>query len=266
MRHTSFRVTTMRTYGLLTDWGMAAAVLPAIARMTRTQLVLVLAGHGYFGNVELRAGDLVSSDQRLCEPEGFGGSPCETIHIEWDDDSCFGRVHTGPFAVARMHTRDVGALRALLARVVRTPAARWLRELGACLRALGLQLDTDFGESQASRLSQLYRLVGEAGSTLDAHPTLTDLADSLGVTVRQARRDIRQLIHEYRQPYEGWRDYVATMRMEWTTQLLSVPGLRLSDIARIAGFRSDAALAHAFSMRDAMTPAAMGREIRARLG
>lgn len=100
----------------------------------------------------------------------------------------------------------------------------------------------------------------DALGRLNAYPTMTELAEGLDVSERRANGWLRDLAGDYAHPFEGWRDLVHESRIEWATQLLSLPDLPVREVARVAGHRSGVALAHAFSMRGAPAPTAIARE------
>lgn len=268
VRHPHFAITVLRSNGLATDWGMQGELVRFIARMTRTQLSILLEGRGYFGPAPLflTPGDVVWSDQRLAEAEGYAGAPCEVLVVEWDHDALFGPEHRGEAQRGHIAPRDVARLRALVARLPMTPAAPWSIELAATLAALGLRTATEFeAHDPASRHVQLFAELGNALSRLDAQPSLGEIADTLAVTERQAHRRFKELEDAYGARHEGWRDFIGDARLGWATQLLSVPGLPLSRVAALAGYGSTIALSHAFALRarggDASTPGVVARRL-----
>jgi AraC-like DNA-binding protein len=234
----------------------------------------VLAGRGYFARrdrtMELWPGDVVESDQAEQEAEGYAGTPCEVIVLEWSAAAPFGEGAGGPARVSRFDAPDVAALRALVAAVDELPAAVWLARFCAVLRAAGLSVSPDLDVRALAvappLVARAYQELGVALSRLEAQPTLTELATSLGLCERQAHRRLGELLRAYGLPFDGWRDFVHESRLEWAVQLLSVPELSQQRVARLAGFGATTALHHALSRRGGRTPGAISETLRHRWG
>jgi transcriptional regulator GlxA family with amidase domain len=139
----------------------------------------------------------------------------------------------------------------------------WLAELFRLLRGAGLPVELDpAGLARAPEaLARTYSVLGEALSRLDAQPSFTEVACAVQSSERQLSRHMGELARSYGHPFQGWRDFVHEMRLEWATQLLSVPGVGLGRVASLAGYRSVVALCHAFSMRGAETPRTIARRL-----
>lgn len=259
-------VQILTSSGLATDWGVQADFVSYISRQTRSQLSILLEGRGYFelaqGPVDLTPGDVVHSDQGLHADEGYAGSPCTVMILEWGHSS-FALPWQGQACRSRIARTDVLALNRLVARIDVTPPLEWVRELYSRLHALGLSQATQPGSPDLSsrHSTALYAALGEQRSQLARHPSLLEVANRLGVSERQARRAFRDLAWELSLTSTGWRDFVSDARMGWAQQLLSIPQLRLADVAQLAGFRSSAALSHAFTMRGPTSPGTIARRL-----
>ncbi len=268
--HPSFGIAVLKVHGLAQDWGAQLEVVSFMSRMRRTQLSILLEGRGYFalpqGPLMLRPGDVIESDQRLGEAEGYSGTPALVLFVEWDEDTLFGPSRRGAAQHSRLSREDVGKLRDIVSRLARTPPEVWVVELCARLRACGLGVAREIEPPAivAPRVAPVFEAMGEALTRLDDFPSLGEVARSLNVGERQARRRFQELVRDFAQPYDGWRDFLSDARLGWVTQLLSVPGLTLSRVAELSGFRSPVALAHAFSLRGARPPGQMARELAAR--
>lgn len=263
--HPSFGVTVLELHGLAQDWGAQGELVSFLPRLARTQLSIVLAGRGYFGadGRALGPGDVVVSDQRLLEPEGYFGEPALVLIVEHAEDTLFGATHRGPARGSRLGPRDVRRLRELVACLPHTPHARWVVALAVLLRSLGLGVEpgAEVPPADLSRAAPILDAMGRALSNLAAFPSLDEVADSLELGERQARRQMLETFRELDHPYDGWREFLSDARLGWVTQLLSIPGLSQARVAALAGFRSPVALAHAFSRRTDRTPGAMAREL-----
>lgn len=259
--------------GLVTDWGVQSRLVHYIARQTRSQLSIVLSGRGYVttehGNVTLGEGDVVELDQNLHDAEGYamdGARWSEVLVVEWDHASRFGDAHRGPPRLGRIARCDVEGLRELTARVTTTPAETWLDELAARLRALGLRTPTRWvaPPPPPPAIGELYRALGAAKQLIDAHVSITDVAEKLGLSERHVRRGLDVLAKRFGMTIDGWRTFVSDQRMHRAQIFLSVPGMALRDVARVSGFRSQIALTHAIANRAGTTPARLARELRER--
>lgn len=270
VRGRGLAVSFLASNGLVTDWGLLAPLVSYIARQSRTQLTILLAGRGYVGRgaavTTLRAGDAVLLDQRLHDDEGYAGSPCEVLCVEWDASAPIDHVGEGPPRLGRITARETERLRALTSCMGQGPGEPWAIELLRQLRSAGLpsprvtSLDARIGEPTAA----VYRELGTARERLHVQPSLDELASEVGISERHARRAIESLSGELGMVIEGWRDALADMRMSAAQQLLSIPGMPVHRVAALSGFRSSIALAHAFSSRSPTTPGALARTLHER--
>jgi AraC-like DNA-binding protein len=86
---------------------------------------------------------------------------------------------------------------------------------------------------------------------LAARPMMVDLVGKAAVTERQMLRDIQKLQDDYDLLDRGWRDAVFRWRVTAAAVLLSSK-LPISEVARLAGYKSSTAMGRAF--RDAGLP------------
>jgi AraC-like DNA-binding protein len=272
MRHPDFGIGVMRSSGLVTDWGIQSELVEYIAHQRRTQLSILLAGRGYFMLGErpllLQPGDVIETDQRRHDMEGYGGSPCEVIILDWEAGSFLGPGHQGETRHSRVGSHDVERLRALVDRVFATPGERLAMELIADLRALGLAAPRDriAPVVPSPKQSRLYAALGEARAQLRKQPALPEIADTLELSERQVRRCLADLDRDFALNSNGWRDFVSDARLGYAQQLLSIPSMTIARAAELSGFRSQIALSHAFSLRAGITPGQVVRRLRERWG
>lgn len=270
VRAASFGIATLASRGLVTDWGLQAELVTYIARQRRTQLSIVLAGRGYFavgGRIAtLRPGSVVLSDQRLHGDEGYAGSPSVVMIVDWEDDGALGPPHRGPACVSQLAARDVARLRSLAARATSVPPRRWAGDVIDVLRAIGLPAPRPRPDELVAspQLARLYAALAHVRSHLHEHPALADVAGSLELSERHVRRAFEQLDRELGTGTNGWRDFLADTRLASAQQLLSVPGLSVSRVAALSGFRSPVALCHAFAERGSLSPGQLARRLRER--
>ena len=272
LRSKSFSIAVFRSSGLALDFGLLTKAVRYMDSFARAQLCLVVEGHGYFtrrGVVHtVSAGDATQSDQSLQELEGYGGSPCELIAVEWDESSSFAMPTRGaPAEFLCISPSQRVRLRSLVASVGSPTPESWISSLFDELIRLGLN---GFAKHRceallpapsvaASSLATAYGALGDALGRLDLYPNLPELAASLGVSDRQANRRLRDLARDYGHPFSGFRELLHEGRLEWAIQLLSIPQIPIRRAAQLAGYRSTAALHHALALSGAPTPAAIQR-------
>ena len=272
LRCSGFCVAVLRARGIVLDHDVIARAVDFFGRYRRPQIAVFLSGRGYVqieGRVlPLVAGDVVETDQIRTEAEGYAGSPCEVVIFEWDEGRLFEGVRRGPARVSHVGPRDVAHLRSLVARLGSVPADRFVLDLAASLRALGgprvAEPDPRAIPRAPAPFARAYGALGHALSRLDLHPSLPELAGSLGLSERQMSRRLVEIGRRYGHPFLGWRDFIEEMRLEWAAHLLSVPNLPLEHVSRLAGYRSTVALCHAFSSRGADTPGRIARRLSER--
>jgi AraC-like DNA-binding protein len=262
LREKDFCVVVVRTRGLALDSGALRHGIKHLERLRRPQLTIVLQGRGYLDLgehvIELREGDVACTDQRAHRGEGYGPDS-EVILVGWSTGS------TMAFGTGRIDRATVHRLRGHLGEFDRTEPRAWTAALAHELES-SVGLDTLPRTPSAItpapvQLGRLYHALGTAFSRLDTQPSLTEIAESIGVTERQAHRLIAELARKYDHPFLGWREMVQEMRLTWAAQLLSIPEMPLGRVARFAGYRSTNALHHACSLRGASTPTTIAKEL-----
>lgn len=260
VRDQGFAVSVLWSAGIASDWGILSGLTSYIARQRRPQLSVVLRGRGYVATdgvvTSLGVGDVVVLDQSRQDHEGYAGSPCEVLVFEWEPDIGLGPAHVGPPFIGRLGPRDLARLQALTSRFSEETALAWMLELVELLRVLGLGAEA-LPRAPAivtPRVAQLYRALGELRGQLDRHPSLPELGEAVGLSARQARRDLDELEAQFSMPIDGFRDALSDMRMSHAQQLLSIESLSLARVAQLSGFRSAIALSHAFTARSGQTP------------
>jgi transcriptional regulator GlxA family with amidase domain len=91
-----------------------------------------------------------------------------------------------------------------------------------------------------------------------------EVADALELTERQTHRHFQELGRSYAHPNHTWRDFIHDARIGWAMQLLSIPGMSVARVARLAGYGSTIALAHAFTRRGTDPPGTIARRLARR--
>lgn len=270
VRDQGFAVSVLWSAGIASDWGILSGLTSYIARQRRPQLSIVLRGRGYVATngvaTSLGVGDAVLLDQSRQDHEGYAGSPCEVLVFEWEPDIGLGPAHVGPPFVGRVGPRDLSRLLALSSRFSEMTPRAWMLELVELLRVLGLGAESlpRAPAIVAPRIEKLYRALGGLRGQLDRHPSLPELSDAVGLSERQARRDLEDLESQFAMPIDGFRDALSDMRMSHAQQLLSIESLSLARVAQLSGFRSTIALNHAFTARSGQTPGEVRRLLQHR--
>jgi AraC-like DNA-binding protein len=270
-RAASFGVALLSSRGMVTDWGIQSELVSYIARQRRTQLSIVLEGRGYFDLGAriflLGVGDAVLSDQRCQGHEGYAGSPARILIVDWEGDETLGPEHRGPPITFHLGPADVAHLSAIVARPLASRPEIWAGEIVGTLRALGLPAPRGGIEEELyenAHVAALYRALAHVRSHLHEYPSISDVAAQVGLSERHVRRAFEQLDRDLGVGTNGWRDFLRDTRIGAAQQLLSVPGLSLSRVASLAGYRSSVALCHSFAERGDSTPGAIARRVHER--
>jgi transcriptional regulator GlxA family with amidase domain len=113
----------------------------------------------------------------------------------------------------------------------------------------------DAARTRADGVDQrIAELVARASSHLDRHPGVDDLAVGLGLPERRASERVGSYFRRHHASFDGWRSYVATLRVELAWNLLGGRRLRAAEIATRLGYRSAPALYHALHRRGLTPP------------
>ena len=272
MRHQRFRVTVQTSRGMVTDFAVVDRISPFFQRARRAEAMVLLAGRGYFGDggrpVSLAPGDFVISDQTRGEAEGYAGSPCEMLSLEWDPGE-LGPAVRGKPRWSRIGAADLARLRAHVRQADHEPSEVWVVRLLEMLRAAGLPLvridDPRALRDDPDQLVRVHGALDGALARLDLHPSLAEMAGALSLSERQAHRNLAALVRRYGITFgSSWRGLVSHARLEWLTQVLSVPALPLARVAQLTGYRSTEAVCHALALRGAPSPTALARQLKQR--
>lgn len=170
----------------------------------------------------------IARDQLLA-PVGLGAGPLAMTPACWD--ACAALHDQGPRGEASSLSGLLGALAA--ARIV-SPA----------LTA------TVIGE-EPERFRRMWAALRPLFQTHGATTSLKQLADSLGLSMRQVGRDAKELSTAFGIA-SGYRDALLVIRLRQAVLMLSAPGATVAEVARLVGYGSPIALARAF--RDARLP------------
>ena len=109
---------------------------------------------------------------------------------------------------------------------------------------------------------RLAHVLSNAMTRLDQNPTLTDLANRMGLGERQTNRRMQALLETYYASHASWASYVAASRIGAAITISSHPDANLETIAKLAGYRRTTSLCHAFADAGLRSPAAVGKALR----
>lgn len=94
-------------------------------------------------------------------------------------------------------------------------------------------------------------------------PTLQEVGDAAGVSLRQVDRYVQEFVTSFSIVGEGWRHATRHMRLKLAVLLLSADGASVADIARAVGYQSSDAMARAFRDADMPPPTVVQQQVRA---
>lgn len=273
VRHQTFAFSILRSNGIAHDWELQSRMVAYREYdFTRTQIAVLVDGRGYLwletGPRTLSPGDVFETDQRRVEFESYAGSPLLLMAIEYDDDGLFGRAHRGAARHSRIGPHDAAVLRSLADRMEELEPAVLVREFVAFLRAIGQRVALDFDPwiRQRTDVARVFGAMGDAISRIDRQPSLAEIAEAAELSERQTHRHLKTLMRDYAYPNDSWRHYISDARIGAAMQMLSVSGLPLARVAKLAGYGSATALCHVFALKGAPTPREIARRLAERWG
>ncbi len=142
-----------------------------------------------------------------------------------------------------------------------TEATRELLEALAEARILRPELPATVRSDEPPHLTRCWRAAATHFMRMDPAPSLQELADGAGVSLRQLSRDVEEFFAAFPIGLDSFRDLIFDARLRWAVLLLSDPSLPLIDVARAAGYGSVQALGRAFRDAAMHAPGAIRREL-----
>jgi AraC-like DNA-binding protein len=145
------------------------------------------------------------------------------------------------------------AARDLVAAAAHTDPSVLARLLDALASAgvIAGEVTTTLCTDEPERFRRLWTALEPLYATYGATTSLKQLASSLGMSMRQVGRDVKELSSTFRLG-AGYRDWLLVLRLRVAALLLSGPGATVGEVAERIGYSSPIALARAF--RDAGLP------------
>lgn len=266
-RAEGLRIGYHRGENVSTDYGLLDRAV-GLTPQSRSAITILLEGEGRFEERRARAwltpGTLAISDQRARGTEAFAGPVSSYLVLEWDP-RIHGAAAPSEFRTSRLDARDLERLRRLALDLEGPDPTSATLSVLAILRANGLPLAPVAAGDLADRTTAADRALTAAVQTrlsrLEAHPALEDVVADLGWTSRHVNRRLGALAKTYGVPWEHWRKSLHLARMLAALRLLSV-GATTELVSRKTGFRSPAALCHAFAKAGLPSPGVLARAAR----
>jgi AraC-like DNA-binding protein len=255
----------VRRTGLVLDTRCVAAATDPPRPMTCVYLLLegVFEIHGEPGRTLEAPCALVLTDEQLEGADGArsfqfraAGEPFSAIELHF----AAGDVMVAPSAEPEPFALDAEAWRAALAVAAfdddETVFRRKMNALLECIAGSGHVA----GTTAACLLDQLprpfellWRAVGPMIERFCLVPTLQEVGDAAGVSVRQVDRFMQEFVARFGLVGQGFRQTTRHVRLKLAVLLLSADDATIADVASTVGYLSSDAMARAF--RDAGLPA-----------
>jgi AraC-like DNA-binding protein len=96
-------------------------------------------------------------------------------------------------------------------------------------------------------------------------PTLQEVGDAAGVSLRQVDRYMRDFVTSFALVGRGWRHTTRHVRLKLAVMLLSADGASVAEVASAVGYLSSDAMSRAFRDAGLPTPSVVQQQMRANL-
>jgi hypothetical protein len=178
-----------------------------------------------------------------------------------------GRADVWPVRRCAARPALAGPLGALASAYERDATAGTLVEIFDLLRAFGFpferltRADVERRPTPAGHQA-LADAVARSLSGIDRLPSIDDVRADLSLTQRTVHRQLRSIADEYALAWKNWRAALHQTRVLSALRVLAAPGATTELVARLAGFRSAAALCHTFAVAGLPSPGVLARAAR----
>jgi len=249
----AFRIYIIERHGLVWDTRVAPARSAGGAGLDVLYVVLEGAMRWHDDGLAIAAGSACLATEE--QVDGSGGTRRHTFATPGAAFRCVELRFAGGHSVAapRLVTpsADTFAACAELVRARETDrdaaAARLLATLAELAPGLAITA------AEPPHLARCWAALEPHFMQLQPAPSLQEIADRAGISVRQLSRDVVDLLNTFAIGLgDSFRDVVSDVRLRWAVLLLSAPALPIHEIARASGYGSLQALGRAF--RDAGLP------------
>ncbi len=271
LRTPELRIGLHRGRNVASDYALLAKATPFLDRPARgTGATIVLEGGARFEDDGRQAwlgpGDVVVSDQTRRATEAHAGERSCVLILEWRHD-VLGAPRVGAFDVAPLGPKDLRRVADIASSFGEAPSASGAVRLLDALRAWGLPFERVTAIDLERRVEEpanhaVATAVASSLSRLDGLPAIDELGEALAMHSRTLHRKLGALADDYAMPWANWRSALHLTRVLTAMRCLAAPGATTEAVARIAGFRSPAALCHTFAEAGLPSPGALARAAR----
>jgi AraC-like DNA-binding protein len=264
LRTPHLRVMRMTSTRVATDYSMLNRAMPYTQHKERPSLLVVLDGEARFDENNthrlLSMGEFVQSDGRLGGTEAHAGRVSSCLAFEWDP-AMHGVEFVGPFVTGRLDVRDVSRLARAAHDLDGVDPTHATAEIIEILVAAGLGFRRVSARElhTSEKLQPLQNVISNQLASLDARPSITDLATSVGWNERRVHRSVEALAKSYQFSWRHWREALRQARLLQALRWLSVPRATTELVSTLTGFGSPIALCHAFSRAGLPSPQQLAR-------
>lgn len=172
------------------------------------------------------------------------------LRIHLDDVHAAVGIDRGPLALAPSCWDAIDALVRAAPQPDAAQLARVIDELARAGAIAGALTETVIAE-EPDRFRRMWQAIEPLYTTYGATTSLKQIASSVGISMRQAGRDAKEMSAAFGIA-GGYRDALLLLRLRVAVLLLSAPDATVTDVARLVGYGSAIAMARAF--RDAKLP------------
>jgi AraC-like DNA-binding protein len=157
-------------------------------------------------------------------------------------------------AVGRLSEHDDDAFEATIERLLQCLVSGGVVTPSAAQRML---------EPTPTAFALLWRALRPMVERLYLTPTLQEVGDATGMSVRQIDRYVQDFVSSFALVGQGWRPATRYLRLKLAAIFLSAEGATVTDVARAVGYRSSDAMSRAFRDAKMPSPTQLQMELRA---
>jgi AraC-like DNA-binding protein len=184
------------------------------------------------------------------------GEPFRALQLLVDAQHVVGGVPPEPRALVMNETIRAACERVFADLAASSAATDATRDLVRALVEGGIShpsMVTTVRGEESAQFVRCWKGVAKHYMPMAAAPSLQDLAQSTGLSLRQFTRDVAALVETFLIGAAGFRGVVGDARLRCAVLLLSAPAIPIARVAKTSGYGSVQALGRA--LRDAGMPA-----------
>lgn len=246
----AFRIYELTTRGVTVEYGL----LPKQPLAERVQINIVRQGR-----LTVRRGGrsfvleegLAFRECGLSFDERWEGEPFRALCLDWSDRQGWPPevVALSPQARAQLAALEPGDVDGVL----------------ALLEGLGWRPPVSWYVEPSPELQRIATVYGRVLSDLESQPMWCDFVDEIGMSERQLRRHLREMLGWFPVPMgeQSFRRMLASYRMRCGVALMSAPGASVASVARALGYGSAIAYTNACKRAGLGAPSEFKRKMEA---